>query len=237
MHKRKLCTSRLQDKVCSRSTAIRVAVTCIPVLDHCRAAYRGSLHGWQLGSPVSSLHFLRQVACWQSGASWQAPGCTDSPQSLPWAAAANSARLLQGRRFGDVFRYFPEGIVLGLLNTHSGEASLNPPGERVINADDCLVMLRSTGLSAEDYLPSEAPVDVDIGKPQSKHASAVKQCAADIHETAAAPDRYDLASSWVRFACSRKGHVHGASQQHAADQVVKSSMLHGECPRLPLKLS
>lgn len=62
-----------------------------------------------------------------------------------------------------MFRYFPDGIVMGVLNTHSGEALLNPPEDRVINADDCLVMLRPTGMSVEEYLPVEEPVEVDIG--------------------------------------------------------------------------
>ena len=63
-----------------------------------------------------------------------------------------------------MFRYFPDGIVMGVLNTHSGQATMNPPGDRVINADDCLVMLRPTGVSVEEYLPEEEPVDVDIGE-------------------------------------------------------------------------
>ena len=63
-----------------------------------------------------------------------------------------------------MFRYFPDGIVMGVLNTHSGQATMNPPRDRVINADDCLVMLRPTGVSVEEYFPEEEPVDVDIGE-------------------------------------------------------------------------
>ena len=63
-----------------------------------------------------------------------------------------------------MFRYFPDGIVMGVLNTHSGQATMNPPEDRVINADDCLVMLRPTGVSVEEYFPVEEPVVVDIGE-------------------------------------------------------------------------
>lgn len=64
---------------------------------------------------------------------------------------------------------FPTGLVLGVYNKETWETVLNPPAARRIHEGDVLVMMRPTGIAAEDYNPTPEPVPIDLGV--SHHAT------------------------------------------------------------------
>ena len=53
--------------------------------------------------------------------------------------------------------------MLGLWNTRSRQCFLAPAEDRVVTADDALIIMRDTATAREDYAPSNEPADVDIG--------------------------------------------------------------------------
>lgn len=46
---------------------------------------------------------------------------------------------MQGMRFGELFRVFPDAIVLGVSDKVTGKTVLNPPADFQIGPDESLV--------------------------------------------------------------------------------------------------
>ncbi|KAK9903985.1 hypothetical protein WJX75_001909 [Coccomyxa subellipsoidea] len=66
-------------------------------------------------------------------------------------------------RFGELYRVFPDAIILGISNKVTGKTTLNPPAETMIGPDDSLVLMRPTSIPESDYRPLKKPLDVDLG--------------------------------------------------------------------------
>ena len=107
--------------------------------------------------------------------------CTRAIPLASCQAVLTAALVLQGRRCGDLYRYFPDGIVLGLWNRRSRRYFLLPPEDRVVNADDLLIIMRSTSAARADYGPALRPHKVDIGEHRPSHL--VCQAATELRES------------------------------------------------------
>lgn len=70
---------------------------------------------------------------------------------------------LQGMRFGELYRVFPDAIVLGLSDKASGKAVLNPSSETLVGPNDSLIMMRPTSIPDDLYKPLLVPLPVSIG--------------------------------------------------------------------------
>ena len=66
-------------------------------------------------------------------------------------------------RFGELFRLFPDAIVLGVGDRATGKAVLNPPADRRIGPDDTLVMMRPTSIKETDYKPLRRLLPASVG--------------------------------------------------------------------------
>ena len=66
-------------------------------------------------------------------------------------------------RFGELFRLFPDAIVLGVGDRATGKAVLNPPADRHIGPDDTLVMMRPTSIKETDYKPLRRLLPASVG--------------------------------------------------------------------------
>ena len=49
--------------------------------------------------------------------------------------------VVQYVRFGELYRVFPDAIILGISNKVTGKTTLNPPAETMIGPDDSLVCM------------------------------------------------------------------------------------------------
>ncbi|CAL8470852.1 g10394 [Coccomyxa elongata] len=74
-----------------------------------------------------------------------------------------SFQTIQGMRFGELYRVFPDAIVLGVSDKVTGKTKLNPPADFQIGPDESLVLMRPTTISETDYRPLRTPLDVEIG--------------------------------------------------------------------------
>ena len=97
-----------------------------------------------------------------------AKGCLQpAPWSLDATAWTVDVSVAQGRRCEELFSFFPDGIVLGLWNTRSRQCFLAPAEDRIVTADDALIIMRDTSAARGDYAATEEPAEVDIGAPAS----------------------------------------------------------------------
>lgn len=71
---------------------------------------------------------------------------------------------LVGLPFGELFKYFPDGTVLGLYDTEKEKCSINPRTDRLVTETSDLVMLHPTSVRAAEYRPSLFPADAEIGE-------------------------------------------------------------------------
>lgn len=71
---------------------------------------------------------------------------------------------MQGTRFGDLFAFFPDGIVLGLADKATGEAALLPPADTLLGPDEDLVMMRPTSIREADYKPLKQRLHMQLGE-------------------------------------------------------------------------
>ncbi len=46
---------------------------------------------------------------------------------------------MQGMHFGELYRMFPDAIILGISDKVTGKTILNPPAETLLGPDDSLV--------------------------------------------------------------------------------------------------
>ena len=77
-----------------------------------------------------------------------------------------SVGVVQGRVFGPTFKFFPDGIVLGITNPSTKRAIINPPASHRIEKGDQLVMMRPTNIGRWSYFPTRKPARASIGKDQ-----------------------------------------------------------------------
>ncbi|KAK9800761.1 hypothetical protein WJX73_008207 [Symbiochloris irregularis] len=77
---------------------------------------------------------------------------------------------LEGRAYGPLYRFFNDGIILGVLNPVTQECEINPPAARRIQAHDQLIMMRPTSISSWKYGPSRTPEHVTLGSGWDPHA-------------------------------------------------------------------
>jgi hypothetical protein len=66
-------------------------------------------------------------------------------------------------RFGELFRMFPDAIILGLCDKTSGHAVLNPSPDSLLGPHDALIMMRPTSVAEVLYKPLKEPLAVDAG--------------------------------------------------------------------------
>ena len=71
---------------------------------------------------------------------------------------------LQGRKFGELAYYFPNGSVFGLVNSARNRCLINPISETEVEEGDQLIMMRPTSIASKGYRPLTNPVKVDIGE-------------------------------------------------------------------------
>ncbi|EIE20310.1 hypothetical protein COCSUDRAFT_67575 [Coccomyxa subellipsoidea C-169] len=74
-----------------------------------------------------------------------------------------SFQAVQGMHFGELYRMFPDAIILGISDKVTGKTILNPPAETLLGPDDSLVLMRPTSIPEDDYRPLRKPLDVDLG--------------------------------------------------------------------------
>ena len=72
---------------------------------------------------------------------------------------------LQSVKFGDLYKYFPDAIVLGTSDKETGKSVLNPNPETIIGPDDNLILMRPSSIPNADYMPLKQPMHVQLGKP------------------------------------------------------------------------
>ena len=72
--------------------------------------------------------------------------------------------VLQGVRFGDLYKYFPDAIVLGLSDKDTGKSVLNPDPCTVIGPDDNLVLMRPSAIPNAVYQPLRTAMHADLGR-------------------------------------------------------------------------
>ena len=69
----------------------------------------------------------------------------------------------QGLHFGDLYKYFPDAIVLGLSDKDTGRSVLNPNPSTVIGPDDNLVLMRPSAIPTAAYQPLRTALRTDLG--------------------------------------------------------------------------
>ena len=72
---------------------------------------------------------------------------------------------MQGLHFGDLYKYFPDAIVLGLSDKDTGRSVLNPDPATVIGPDDNLVLMRPSSVPSAVYQPLKKALHTDLGAP------------------------------------------------------------------------
>ncbi|CAK0782676.1 hypothetical protein CVIRNUC_005871 [Coccomyxa viridis] len=70
---------------------------------------------------------------------------------------------LNSVRFGDLYKYFPDAIVLGTSDKETGKSVLNPNPDTVIGPDDNLVLMRPSSIPNTTYMPLKQPMHVEPG--------------------------------------------------------------------------
>lgn len=84
--------------------------------------------------------------------------------TLPSAYSDVVYRCKQGRPIGPLFKFFPDGIILGVVNPWTKRCDVNPVASQIIERGDQLVMMRPTGVSRFMYGPARMAKPVDLGK-------------------------------------------------------------------------
>ena len=73
-------------------------------------------------------------------------------------------KVLQGVCFGDLYKYFPDAIVLGISDKDTGKSVLNPDPCTIIGPDDNLVLMRPSAIPNAVYQPLRTAMHADLGR-------------------------------------------------------------------------
>ena len=83
----------------------------------------------------------------------------------PWSFMLPTIQnVLQGVHFGDLYKYFPDAIVLGISDKDTGKSVLNPDPCTVIGPDDNLVLMRPSAIPTAVYQPLRTAMHADLGR-------------------------------------------------------------------------
>ncbi|KAL4421222.1 hypothetical protein ABPG75_010513 [Micractinium tetrahymenae] len=70
---------------------------------------------------------------------------------------------VEGRAFGELFRYFPDAIVVGVANEKQRTHQLNPPPETAVGPDDEIITLRPESVPPGEYRVLAEAMPADLG--------------------------------------------------------------------------
>eukprot|EP00884_Botryococcus_braunii_P018197 jgi/Botrbrau1/5060/Bobra.37_1s0025.1 len=70
---------------------------------------------------------------------------------------------LVGLSFGELFKYFPDGTVLGLYDFEREKCQINPPPHTLVTETSEIVLLHPTSFPGSEYRPTLYPKEVEIG--------------------------------------------------------------------------
>ncbi len=98
--------------------------------------------------------------------------------------------------FGDLYKYFPDAIVLGLSDKDTGRSVLNPDPATIIGPDDNLVLMRPSSIPSAVYQPLKKALRTNLGGRHSMPALgacglAVMHCHLRVPTNASMPSSLD----------------------------------------------
>lgn len=66
--------------------------------------------------------------------------------------------------FSELYKYFPDAIVLGLSDKETGKSVLNPDPSTIISSDDSLILMRPSSIPTKDYKPLKHGMHAELGR-------------------------------------------------------------------------